>query len=56
MNLVELQNVSKSFWIPDERRGHDSRARIRGVPAAAVRELRVLDRCRWRSGAARRSA
>ena len=42
-NLLELQNVSKSFWIPDERRDTIREHVFAAFRPRPLRELRVLE-------------
>jgi ABC-2 type transport system ATP-binding protein len=43
VNLLELQNVSKSFWIPDEHRDTVREHVFAGFRPRPLRELRVLE-------------
>lgn len=43
MNLLELQNVTKSFWIPDERRETVREHVFAAFRPRPLRELRVLE-------------
>ena len=43
VNLLELQNVSKSFWIPDERRDTIREHVFAAFRPRPLRELRVLE-------------
>ena len=43
MNLLELQDVSKSFWIPDERRDTLREHVFAAFRPRPLRELRVLE-------------
>jgi ABC-type polysaccharide/polyol phosphate transport system ATPase subunit len=44
MNLIELESVSKSFWIPEERRDTVREHAFAAFQPRLTRELRVLDR------------